>query len=206
MTYDFALEIAGPMAMFMRPDSGSTPVSYPIPTGSAIKAMVESIAWTEGAFFRPRLIEVCAPICYGSYACNYGGPLRKPSQIKANTNFQHFARVLIHPCFKIYGECLQTGQRTPGNAPHKLSDMLDRRLRNGQSRFAPCLGWKEFLPNYFGPLRASTSRLETVSETVEGYLLDLWSKPISGQWSPRFRTVEIVGGKCVLHEEIYRAS
>ena len=46
--YECAFEIAGPTAMFTRPDTGATPVSYPAPTYSAAKAMFEAIlrCWT----------------------------------------------------------------------------------------------------------------------------------------------------------------
>jgi CRISPR-associated Cas5-like protein len=36
-----AFEIAGPAAMFARPDTGSTPTSYPVPTFSAAIGMFE---------------------------------------------------------------------------------------------------------------------------------------------------------------------
>lgn len=43
-SYEVEFEIAGPAAMFARPDTGSTPISYPVPTWSACKAMFESVA------------------------------------------------------------------------------------------------------------------------------------------------------------------
>jgi CRISPR-associated protein Cas5d len=42
--YLVSLEVAGPLAMFTRPDTGGTPTSYPAPTWSAAKAMFESVA------------------------------------------------------------------------------------------------------------------------------------------------------------------
>ena len=41
--YSIALEIAGPTAMWTRPDTGDAPVSYPAPTFSAAKAVFESL-------------------------------------------------------------------------------------------------------------------------------------------------------------------
>lgn len=198
--YEISFEIAGPMAMFMRPDTGSTPGSYPIPTGSAIKAMAESIALVEGAWFRPTSIEVCQPIKYAQYATNYGGPLRKPDQVKKNASFQLVARVLINPCFKVHGECVKNGWRDDCDPAKKLHDILERRLADGQSRFPVCLGWKEFAPTYFGAPRTTTSRDKSVNETVEGYLLQVWSKPQSGVWQPSFETVGIKDGLCDLKE------
>ena len=44
-TYAVAFEVAGPVAVFARPDTGGTPTSYPAPTGSAAKGLFESIAF-----------------------------------------------------------------------------------------------------------------------------------------------------------------
>jgi len=44
LPYAVAMEIAGPAAMFTRPDTGGSFVSYPAPTWSAAKGMFESIA------------------------------------------------------------------------------------------------------------------------------------------------------------------
>ena len=51
--YSVSLEIAGPAAMFARPDTGSTPISYPAPTYSAAKGIFEAVARKRGAFICP---------------------------------------------------------------------------------------------------------------------------------------------------------
>ena len=51
--YEVQFEIAGPAAMFTRPDTGATPVSYPAPTYSAAKGMFESIARINSAYIKP---------------------------------------------------------------------------------------------------------------------------------------------------------
>lgn len=196
----FEFEISGPMAMFMKPFSGSTPVSYPIPTGSAIRAMVESITLVEGAYFVPTEVAVCKPIFYTAYACNYGGPLRKTDQIKNNASYQHFARVLVDCCFRITGECRKSKDHSDFDPARKLAEMLNRRQQLGQSRFPVCLGWKEFAPSYFGPHRPESKPLESINETVEGYLVEMWDRPSSGQLAPRFATVKIEKGVCNLKE------
>jgi CRISPR-associated protein Cas5d len=67
--YPIEFEIAGPAAMFTRPDTGAAPVSYPVPTWSACKAMFESVArgiFVKGAppaaFFCPTEVEIRRPI------------------------------------------------------------------------------------------------------------------------------------------------
>jgi CRISPR-associated Cas5-like protein len=59
--YSVSLEVAGPLAMFTRPDTGGTPTSYPVLTWSAAKAIFESIAMLRSgdAWIRPTRVEVC---------------------------------------------------------------------------------------------------------------------------------------------------
>jgi CRISPR-associated protein Cas5d len=51
--YRVALEVAGPAAMFTTPDTGSTPISYPVPTLSAARGMFEAVAWLPHAYIKP---------------------------------------------------------------------------------------------------------------------------------------------------------
>ena len=59
--YEVTLEVAGPLAMFARPDTGGTPTSYPVPTWSAAKGIFESIAFLSdgAAWIDPTKVEVC---------------------------------------------------------------------------------------------------------------------------------------------------
>ena len=100
--YPVNMEIAGPTALFSRPDCGDSPASYPAPTYSAVKAMFESVLWGEAVEIVPQKVEICAPIQWHSYATNYGGPLRNPSNIKAGTNYQLYATVLVDVCYRLY--------------------------------------------------------------------------------------------------------
>jgi CRISPR-associated protein Cas5d len=43
--YSVAIELSGPLAMYARPDTGSSPSSYPVPPWSAAKGVLESIAF-----------------------------------------------------------------------------------------------------------------------------------------------------------------
>src|SRR5438105_557868 len=86
--YPVAFEVAGPLAMFARPDTGGTPTSYPVPTWSAAKGLFESIAYfaDASAWLSPTKVEVCRRVGepggrmrFQRYTTNYGGPLRKTS-------------------------------------------------------------------------------------------------------------------------------
>lgn len=101
LEYSIQMEIAGPTAIWTRPDTGDSPVSYPAPTFSAVKGIFESILWGPAVEIVPTKVEICKPIQYHSYATNYGGPLRDPKNIREGNNYQLFATVLIDVCIRI---------------------------------------------------------------------------------------------------------
>ena len=143
--YKVEFEIAGPAAMFTRPDSGAAPISYPAPTFSAVRGICDSILRFETAFIEPIKVEICAPIRYHKYTTNYGGPERKGQQIKKGNSFQLNATILVDVCYKIYGKAVERssykGDKTT-NPLHYLQDKFLTRLKKGQFYETPCLGWK----------------------------------------------------------------
>lgn len=166
--YPISMEIAAATAMFTRPDSGDSPISYPAPTYSAVKAMFESVLWGEAIEIVPQKVEICAPIQWHSYATNYGGPLRESKSIKKGNNYQLFATVLLDVCYRFYAVARPNFQKeklpekakswdsnttSPG---HAYQAIFNRRLKRGQSYASLCMGWREFTPSYFGPFRDTT--------------------------------------------------
>lgn len=166
--YPICMEIAGPTALWTRPDCGDSPCSYPAPTYSAVRAMFESVLWLPAVQIVPRKVELCAPPQYYSYATNYGGPLRSADAFKKGNNYQLFATVLIDVCYRLYADAIPNPHKDrlpPGaqawdartTAPgHAYQEIFERRLKKGQSYASLCLGWKEFTPSYFGPFREET--------------------------------------------------
>lgn len=194
--YEVSFEIAGPAAMFTRPDTGSAPTSYPVPTYSALKGMFEAVARRRGAYIRPTRVEICRPVRYQSYTTNYGGPLRKPLQIKKGNSYQLPATILVDVCYRAFGTAEATAPNDNGvNAAHALQEMFTRRLHNGQCFYTPCLGWKEFVPSYFGPLRADSRANDDVNLIVPWLLYTVFDQPTNGTVRPRFlRNVEVCHG------------
>ena len=205
-TYSVEFEIAGPMAMFARPDTGASPVSSAAPPWSVCKAWCESVAaffGTErpGAFFAPTAVELWQPIRYEKYKVNYRGPLRKPDAVQKGTSYQLAATVLVDVCYRVRAECTPLGtDETKVNAAHALQDIFNRRLKRGQSKYTPSLGWQEFVPSYFGPLRSTglqpdAPRLQTdIDLLLPAFLLSVWDAPIRGRYKPTFRELRIRGG------------
>jgi CRISPR-associated protein Cas5d len=176
--YPIAMEIAGPTALFSRPDSGDSPVSYPVPTPSAIRGIFESILWGPDIRIVPTAVEVCAPIQYHSYVTNYGGPLRASKSIQKGTNYQLYATVLVDVCYRLYAnvvinhfkqnlpqKALEWDRKTtsPG---HAYQEIFNRRLKRGQAFSIPVLGWKEFTPSYFGPFRPETEVCKELPDII----------------------------------------
>lgn len=177
-TYEVALEISGPTAMWTRPDTGDCPVSYPAPTYSAVKGIFESILWGPAVEIIPTKVEICRPLQYHNYQTNYGGPLRKSTIITTGGGFQLLATVLIDVCYRLYAEVIplkksknkmtenaRNWDRNTTSPGHAYQEIFNRRVLRGQCFSFPCLGWKEFGPDYFGPFR-NNSIIQTDIDTV----------------------------------------
>lgn len=199
MAYLVQLEIAGPAAMFTRPDSGASFISYPAPTYSAAKGIFESIARLKSAYIRPIKVEICRPVHYHRYVTNYGGPLRKGNQIAGGTPYQLSAIILSDVCYRLYG-MVEEASPAPGptNHLHALQEMFMRRLERGQWYRTPCLGWSEFVPEYVGPFRDGTQVETSVDIDLPSMLHTVFDRPIAGKVKPAFRyKIKLAGG--VLH-------
>lgn len=217
--YPVALEIAGPIAMWCRPDTGGPPTSYPAPTWSAAKGIFESIARLASgdAWINPQKVEVCrsagepgGEIFFQRYTTNYGGPLRKSNQLRLGSSYQLFATVLANVCYRLHGEVLSAEQTSsPGvNPRHHLQDLFERRLKQGKVHRTPCLGWSEFTANYWGPFRDGEEGREKATEVddalnlqIPSMLVSIFDRPVNGAYQPRFkRDVSIRKGTLIYAE------
>lgn len=193
--YEVSVEIAAPLAMFARPDTGGTPTSYPVPTWSACKGIFESIAFfAQGnAWINPVRVEVCrredqtpGEIRWQRYTTNYGGPLRKRDLIGAGSSFQLFATVLADVCYRIHGEVEGEAPRNRRNPRHHLQDLFERRLKQGRCWVTPALGWKEFTASYWGSFREEYVVDEALELEIPSMLHSVWDGP-GGAYAPAFR-------------------
>jgi CRISPR-associated protein Cas5d len=186
--YEVQLEIAGPAAMFTRPDSGAAFVSYPAPTYSASKGIFESVARLKSAYISPLRVEICRQIQFQRYTTNYGGPLRHPSEAGGPNSFQHHAVILADVCYRLYGVIEEAAPSPTGlNHLHALQEMFNRRLANGQCYSMPCLGWREFVPTYVGPFRPETQVNSSLDLEIPSMLHHVFDKPVAGKHAPEFR-------------------
>ena len=194
--YTISFEIAGTAAMFTRPDSGAAPISYPVPTYSAAKGMFEAVARYTSAYIRPTKVEICLPIKFHKYITNYGGPLRKANQIFKGASYQIPATILVDVCYRIHGVVEAAAESPNGNNHlHAVQEIFLRRLRKGQYFYTPCLGWKEFVPSYVGPLRDGTEVEKSINQILPSMLHSVFDNPINGKPNPTYsQNVEIIEG------------
>ena len=185
--YPIALEISGPTAMWTRPDTGSSPVSYVAPTFSAVKGIVESILRWKSVNIRPTRTEICRAVQFHRYTTNYGGPLRASDAIAKGVSFQFYALVLVNVCYRLYADAEFAGHHNSTTCPsHAYHDAFNRALTRGQWFYTPCLGWKEFAPDYVGPFRPETRVCETENHELPTMLRMVFDQPQSGQVKPTF--------------------
>ncbi|HET9285585.1 MAG TPA: CRISPR-associated protein Cas5 [Candidatus Angelobacter sp.] len=186
-SYTVQLEVAGPAAMWTRPDTGGAFTSYPAPTYSAAKGIFESIARLKSAYIRPTSVEICRPVQFHRYATNYRGPLRKANQLKIDASYQLIAVILVDVCYRLYGVVEEaTPSPVSTNHLHALQEMFLRRLSKGQCFSVPALGWKEFTPSYWGPFRENTQVESTLELEIPSMLHSVFDKAVSGNVKPRF--------------------
>jgi CRISPR-associated protein Cas5d len=192
--YPLQLEISGPTAMWTRPDTGSSPVSYVAPTFSAAKGIFESILRWKSVHVRPLRVEICHPVQFHRYATNYGGPLRASDAIIKGASFQLFAMVLVNVCYRLHAEVEwfraptnEPAQAPDGQcAPHAFQEAFNRRLKQGQWFYTPCLGWKEFVPDYVGPFRQATRVCESENHEIPSMLRMVFDRPQQGRVKPSY--------------------
>lgn len=196
VSYPVKMEISGNTAMWTRPDTGDCPVSYPAPTYSAVKAIFESVLWGPDVEIIPVKVELCAPVQYHTYCTNYGGPLRNPTSITKENNYQLFATVLIDVCYRLYAEVIPNANKSrmpeaaiqwdrKTTAPgHAYQSIFERRLKKGQCYSIPSLGWREFTPSYFGEFRDMTQvLLDSPPIMIPSMLRQVFSKGYASQVS-----------------------
>lgn len=212
-SYPIQMEVSGSTAMWTRPDTGDSPVSYPLPTYSAVKGLFESVVRLENVEIVPTQAEICAPIVYHNYATNYGGPLRK-TKIMPQGSYQLLATVLINVCYRLYAEVRPAKFIKPSlserarlqvkkglNAPHACQDMFNRRLEKGQWHDTPFLGWREFVPNYIGYFREPTEVQDDINFDLPSFLFSVFESTGSKTAVPIYKSdVQVRNGRLLYAE------
>lgn len=182
--------------MWARPDTGGAPTSYPAPTWSAAKGILESIAYLAcgSAYFHPTAVEICrrrgeagGDVRFQQYATNYNGPLRKDQNVQGGTPMQFFATVLSDVCYRIHADVRGDRMQTGRHPRRHLHDLFERRLKRGQCFRTPALGWREFACDYWGAIRDEWETDCALNVTIPSMLDRVWDRPQQGSYASRFQ-------------------
>lgn len=200
--YAVSLEVAGPYAMWTDPACGDAPVSYLVPTPSAIRGIFEAILFVPWAEIIPIRVEVCSPIKYSNLTFNYRGPLRKGQQISKDAAYQAKWTVLQDVCYKLYAIPVgrpqyynQSGKVITSNGAHFYQERFNRLLARGMYRIPPHLGCKEFDVWYCGPLRSNTFSCKEINLEIPTILDQMFHNRFNRSANPSFiQNVQVVEG------------
>jgi CRISPR-associated protein Cas5d len=93
----------------------------------------------------------------------------------------------VDVCYKVHGVVAESFASPDGNNHlHALQERFERRMVQGRFYRTPCLGWSEFTPSYFGPLRESTRACPDVDLRVPSMLRRVFNKDSAGLYGPVF--------------------
>ena len=120
--------------------------------------------------------------------------------MKKGSSYQLLATVLINVCYRLHAdvrrdqlsdeqlsEAAKRQRAVAANGAHAYQEMFERRLRRGQWHHVPCLGWKEFVPDYVGPYRKTTTICSDISTVIPSMLWQVFPSGKFGEWQPTFR-------------------
>lgn len=182
--YPIQLEISGPTALWTRPDTGSSPVSYVAPTFSAVKGIFESVLRWKSVNVRPTKVEICAPVQFHRYTTNYGGPLRASDAMNKGASFQFYTVVLVNVCYRLYAQAEFAGHHDGTTwPPHAYHDVFNRALEAIPSPPRPGRGLGEVsnLVSYCnGPFRPETRVCESENHELPTMLRMVFDPMQSG--------------------------
>ncbi len=186
------LKIWGEFALFTRPEAKVERVSYPVPTPSAARNILDSICWRPEMRWIIDSISVLKPIHYMSVRRNE--VQSKISQSAVNSwiadpaKYQPLAAgagrdtegtprnsVLLRDVAYLISAHPVVFDRSGDNTPMKYASMLQRRIEKGQCFQRPSLGCREFAAN-FGPPDPSHHPVD-LSEDLGRMLYDIVFRP-----------------------------
>lgn len=145
------VKVWSPLACYTRPESKVERVSYPVPTPSAARGMLEAIFWKPEFSWRVREIVVLNPIRYLSL-------LRNEVDVKAgggpgisitDSRQQRHTLALTNVAYIIRADIVLRSHADADSA--KYRDQFRRHVEKGQCFHRPYLGCREFAADFSPP-------------------------------------------------------
>jgi len=190
------VKIAGDFACFTRPEAKVERVSYPLPTPSAARNILDSICWRPEMRWIVTSIQVLKPIRYVSIRRNEVQSKISPSSVKAwmadpslyqplaagagaNTEGTPRNSLLLRDVAYIVEAYPVVFDKSGDNTPMKYAAMLERRVEKGQCFQRPSLGCREFAANFSSPGPSDTPL--SLTEDLGRMLYDIIFRPDGNQ-------------------------
>jgi len=199
--YNVEMEVAGEFGLFARPDTGSNPSSFPIPTISAAKGMFESVFFMKTAVVIPISCKICSPIRECDMPYNSRSHLSKPDLIKKGLATRINETNLFQPIFQLTATVLPSGLRPinpasySSNYAHAYQEQFNRHLKKGTFRNSVHLGHRHMTASYCGPFRAETKVQTNINMVVRDVIVTMFERLVDGvEVDPCFKNVQVVNG------------
>ncbi len=198
------VRVWGEFACFTRPEMKVERVTYPVPTPSAARGVLEAILWKPEFSWRVESIAVLKPIRYFSILRNEVNDRQShrtaQSWAKAGGGYraddprsraQRHTLALRDVDYLISAQIVLRSHAT--DDPAKYRDQFRRRVRDGRCFSTPYLGCREFSAA-FGPADGTEQPID-LTEDLGPMLLDLdYASDGSGRGVPRFFNASLVRG------------
>ncbi len=185
------LKISGDFACFTRPEAKVERVSYPLPTPSAARNILDAICWKPEMRWVVTGITLLKPIKYGSIRRNEVQSKVSPGTVKrwmadpsqyqplaagagAGTDGTPRNTLLLRDVAYVVEAYPLVFNASGDNTPQKYSAMLMRRAEKGQCHQQPSLGCREFAAR-FEP--ANGDPPHPVTEDLGRMLYDIVFRP-----------------------------
>mgnify|MGYP000904643986 CR=1 FL=1 len=211
--YGVSVKVWGSLACFTRPETKVERVSYPFPTPSAARGILEAIYWHPEMFYEIKKIRILNPIKYLSIMTN---------ELKSKTSFvvgrrgaeggaryyreddrtQRHSLLLKDVAYEITARIVLNPHRGPDNPIGKYLDQFNRRVEKGKCYKQPYFGMRDFSCN-FAP--ANGDRAVPVSQDFGLMLGELeYHSGVSTLADPVFIQGVVKDGVFTVPEDLYR--
>ncbi len=152
------MKVWGDLACFTRPEFKTERVSYPVPTPSAARGILEAVLWKPAIRWEVGRILVLNPIRFVSFRRNEvnsviptGRGLAPPPYFAEDDRAQRNTVALRDVAYVIEATFRMTEKAGRDEHPPKFEDMFFRRLEKGQCFQRPYLGCREFAADFGTP-------------------------------------------------------
>jgi CRISPR-associated protein Cas5d len=187
------VKVWGEWACFTRPEMKVERVSYPVPTASAARGILEAIFWKPQFAWQVQAVQVLRPIQYASLLRNEVKSKAAASTVQRwpqqdghfyidEDRTQRHTLALRDVAYVIEAQ-VQVAAGVDDD-PAKFRDQFRRRVQRGQCYTRPYLGCREFAAA-FAPPGGGEEPID-VSRPLGRMLLDLDYEGQGGRGEPRF--------------------